>query len=93
MIGVIYPTLRLEPTEFGSRIALYWVIRGWTHQSDGWLHAIAQVHRLRSVPTAMRVVRGMRAVQNVAQLEEHMRATPGVRVTRFGSHGWTEDGR
>jgi hypothetical protein len=83
VITVAYPALRLEPTETGARFALYWTVRGWAHQKDGWMVAHARVSRLRALPAAWRVVRTTHDVTDVATLEEAMRGAPGVRVTHF----------
>lgn len=96
MITVAYPALRLEPTETGTRFALYWTVRGWAHQKDGWMVARARVSHLRVLPAAWRVVRTTRDVTDVATLEEAMRGAPGVRVTHFHAEpgsDWTEEGR
>jgi hypothetical protein len=96
VITVAYPALRLEPTETGTRFALYWMVRGWAHQKDGWMVPVARVSHLSGLPGAWRVVRATRDVTDVATLEEGLRGLPGVRVTRFhaGPGGdWTEEGR
>lgn len=89
MITLAYPSLRIEPTETGSRFALYWAVRGWAHQCDGWMVASARVSHLSALAAAVRVVRATSAVRDVAALEEGLRGLPGVRVTRFtvGPHG------
>jgi hypothetical protein len=83
VITLVYPSLRVEPTEAGSRFTLYWTVRGWAHQRDGWLAARARVSHLRAVPPAVRIVRGTRTVGDVAELEEAMRGMPGIDVTHF----------
>jgi hypothetical protein len=83
VITVAYPALRLEPTEHGARFALYWMVRGWAHQKDGWMVAHARVSHLSGLPGAWRVVRATRDVTDVAALEEGLRGVPGVRVTHF----------
>lgn len=98
MITVAYPALRLEPTETGARFALYWTVRGWAHQCDGWLVSRVQVPwmQLSALPSAWRIVRMTRDVTDVATLEEAMRGAPGVRVTHFHAEpggDWTEEQR
>lgn len=80
---VPYPTVRLEPTEHGSRFALYWVVRGVARHPDGWMTAQARVAPLRALPTAWRLVGDGLTRTDLAELETAIRGRPGIRVTRW----------
>jgi len=83
---VIYPVLRLEPTETGSRFRVYWTVRGWKREPDGLLVAVARVSHWRAVPTAVGIVWHADGC-TLGELEESLRGRPGLRVTSFRAEG------
>jgi hypothetical protein len=80
---VAYPTVRLEPTERGSRFALYWVVRGACRHPAGWMTARARVAPLRALPTAWDLARDGLTHTHLAELETALRGRPGIRVTHW----------
>jgi len=82
---VAYPTLRLEPTWYGSRYSVYWIVRGVTQHPDGRMVAQARVNRLRSVRFAWQAVRlGLHTrPDRLADLQAKLNGLPGVQLTRF----------
>lgn len=85
---VVYPVLRIEPTETGSRFALYWTVRGWFRQPDGWLIAVGRVNRTAGVPATWAAVAIGGRNPDLGQMETALRSNPRLRVT-----SWTREGR
>jgi hypothetical protein len=80
---VAYPSLRLEPTEHGSRFTLYWIVRGAARHTDGWMTAVGRVNMARALPTTWSLVAAGLLQRDLAELEEAMRGRPGIAVSRF----------
>ena len=69
---IVYPTLRLEPTEHGSRVSVYWVVRGWGRNEHKATAVFARCSNWAAVSVALDLIRAAVA-QNPSELEEALR--------------------
>ncbi len=82
MLRVIYPAVRLVPTEDGPQLRLEWVIRAAHHQPDGWMTMVAKVSPAAAIPVAVKLLRASTNAKKAAELFDHLAAVPGVRLTK-----------
>lgn len=90
---VVYPVLRIEPTETGSRFALYWVVRGCARHPKGWMSAVGRASHTRTVPVLWQLVRDGLDSPNSAELEAALTGRPGITVSRYTTEIDTEEQR
>jgi hypothetical protein len=80
---ITYPTLRVEPTETGSRFALYWMVRAWCATPNGIATAVARCAPMAALPAAWQLIRIGAQAQTMDELTEAMESDPRIRVRRI----------
>jgi hypothetical protein len=82
-VMITYPALRVEPTEHGSRFALYWMVRAWCATPKGMATAVARCAPMAALPAAWQLVRLGASAQDMNELAEALEADPRIRVRRM----------